>query len=190
MYLSDKQQFMDNLTYEENMSMSKYDHAKKFNIDQKDLTVDILKVIYKRTKVIDNYNDLMTYAGDINYEFDCIVKCTKLKKILDIINVLGFKINNGKICDIKINKDELHDKKNSIVELLDYNTRILFKLAKKVDSRFDIGLNDNNNKKLMGTVNKILDDYGLKIIARQTRKNNIKTCYNKLEINKVIGTVK
>lgn len=183
-----KKQNADELTQKEKFSMEKYSYAKKFKINCDDMTIDIMKSIYGKTHVINNYNKLIGEKNDgvviENIESDLTdeVKEKKVKWMRKIVKTLGFKIDKDKMMDIEIAKNIFDKNKMKFVKIVTSDFKTLFKMKKSGQEYLNSLLdqkdknNESSNKKFLGLVNGLLSNHGIKIktIKKIKKKNDLK----------------
>lgn len=159
-------------TYKDKCEVDRYFHCLIFNIKPSELDLMMLKKIYGKHKVVENYRDIINFdINDQGNTFDEILKFKKCEKVVRLIDVLGFKIIDGKIEDKLISKQELENTKNKVIEFIDDDFQILFKLKKLTMGyiKEELGKNETDNKKYLGFLNSIFNDYGFQIDTEQKK---------------------
>lgn len=162
------------------------------------LTIETLKKIYGKIWMIENNNSILffnnIYNDGINY--DVKLSYFKCKKIINLIEILGFKITDNKILDISINKTDLEKSKDKIIKLIDNEFKVLFELKKMNVNYIEkvLGKNEDSNKKFLGFLNGLLNEYGFTIdVVRKNRKinNNVIAKYiYKLNFNEALKVMR
>ena len=184
----------ENITDNEKYSIEKYVYKKKFNLNDNEITCDIMKKIYGKKYVINNYNKLINniQTDDEIDNIECIenenvsesdsekidfideVQNKKLKWIHKIINTLGFEINDKEIIKINVQKDNFNKNKEMLIEEIDDEFKLLFKMKKSNKKYFkelleSKGKYKHDNNKFLAFINSLLKSYGVEI--KTTRKS-------------------
>lgn len=150
------------LTHEDKIKMERFTYKKIIGAEIID--EDFMKKYYRKLHVVSNIKYLfknedhenITFDEDYKFKFTQIKKLEQKTVLLNLIDTLGFNLEDIKKGDKKISKEEIE----KIIETLKttwfnkYNCQ-LFGLSKK---------KINTVKSFMGTVNTIFDNYGVKII--------------------------
>ena len=170
-----KKEVNDKITDDEKYSIEKHIYKTKFNLKDEDITYNTLKKMYAKTHVVDNYNKLISNN----------VHDSKLKWIKIIIDMLGFTIKDNQILNINIHRDNFNHNKIQLINKLDNEFKMLFKINKTISLHFNELIQNNNkntytNHKFLGFINSLLKSYGMEIKAIQHSvriKKKIKTIY-------------
>lgn len=194
--LLDKQN-KNNTTYKDKCEIDRHFHCLKFNVEPNKLNVTMLKKIYGKHQVVENYRDIINFnINDQGNTFDEILKFKKCEKVVKLIDMLGFKIIDGKMEDKLISKQELENTKDKIIDFVDNDFQILFKLKKLTIGyiKEELGKNETDNKKYLGFLNSIFNDYGFEIDtkkkSRRIKSNIVSDIFYRLNNVGVINILK
>jgi hypothetical protein len=209
-----KKQRIHGIDISEQYSIEKYMYMNKFNIKPENLTTDILEIIYGKRYIVDNYNKLVKNNevddkkyiddediddADINDDIDndadiddneendltVEIKNKRMEKIVKIINTLGFKISDNEIVHITLNKELFDKNKIKLKKIINPDFNLLFKLKKSY-----IDYTSTSNKKILGCINTLFNNYGLKIKwtpkQKKTKKIKINIYEYELRINEIV----
>lgn len=185
-----KKQLENKLSYEEKCIIDKHLHCLNFKIKPKMLTIEILKQIYGKIQMVRKNNDILFYKNEINNDDK------KCKIIINVIEFLGFKIMDNKISDISINKEEFIKNKNNTIKIFDNEFIKLFRLKNNYVNyiKKTLGKDEDSNKKFLGFLNGLLDEYGFTIdVVRKSKRiggDVLKKSVYKLNFNDVIKVIK
>jgi hypothetical protein len=182
--LFDKQK-NNTATYEDKCAIKKYIHCTQFEIESNELTVDILKKIYEKYYVVKNNRRIKHIAGgcdegdenigeiyDDHDDFENLASDEKCKQILKLLKTIGYKITKDGIVKDIVSKEKLDEAKEKIVEIVDEKFKVLFKM-KKCDVMYvenKLGKNKETNKKLLGWLNGLLENYGYIVVLNRKGK--------------------
>jgi hypothetical protein len=168
--------------YEEKCQLDKYKHCLYFKINTNGLTKNILKTIYGKCHIVENNKNVLLNN-----------KNSASNKIIEIINEIGFKIENSEIVNTIIDKNKLTDVKLKIAKHFDKQSTISLNLNVNTVSKF---FRDENmsNKKFLGFLNTLLRDHGFEIntIGKKVYENDKRKSeyVYKLDFSKIIKNIK
>lgn len=190
-----KKQNIDGLNYNEKCQIDKYMHCFKFSVDINKLDLETLKTIYEKYYIVENNRNVLNYE-DNGVTFDEKIENKQCEKIRELIIFLGFEIVDNKVSDILLSKEDLKKSKPKIVKLIDKEFTVLFNMKKMSVSYVKniLGTDEDSNKKYLGFLNTLLDEYGfvVKMIQGSSKeRGKIKPVYNyKLIENEIINKLK
>jgi len=162
------------LIHEDKIKMERFIYKKTFKTEIID--EEFMKKYYRKIHVISNIkylfknerHETITFDEDYKFKFSEIEKLEQKTVLLNLINTLGFNLEDIKKGEKKISKEEIE----KVIETLKiswfskYNCQLFGLSKKKIDSI----------RSFMGTINSIFDDYGIKIIYTQ-KKVRISTSF-------------
>jgi hypothetical protein len=134
-----KKQSINGININDKHAINKYLYMKKFNIEPENMTVDLLKKIYNKSYVVDNYNKLIKkkvvidkHKIDDDKDKDLSVEIRNLKKdkIIEIINTLGFKITKDGPTNIVLTTKKFDNRKIKLQNIITSEFKLLFKLKR------------------------------------------------------------
>jgi hypothetical protein len=161
------------------MKRDKIDKIKKLAKDLGfDINDDQIKYIRTNNKIENSEKT------DLSAE----IKKKKIHYVKNIIAALGFKLEDGQIVDIKIDNKTLENNMKKVNAIITNEFRLLFKMSRSSDELMD------SNKKFLGSVNKIIGVYGVKVRVFRTSTmvdgKKCNKCYYILKDTSVIEVYK
>jgi hypothetical protein len=160
-----------NITQKERMSIEKYLYSKIFKVDFDKIDKTFMKTHYGKLNIVKNNKEFIDYIRDGRPEefnndlnkFDNQHKYQKMEYIKKVINVLGFDDINKEVI-----KNIFETNVNLMIKLIDDKFRTFFNMKKeevdKISKKYD------TNKKILGFINKLINEYGIVINAIKKRK--------------------
>ena len=160
----------DNLTKSERAMIEKFQYSYTFNKSIDDIDQTFLKLHYGKLNIAKNNNELMDYIiNDCPQEMnnDYKFKYKKMEYIKKIINNLGFDGINTKVF-----KENFDKNINEMIKIMDNEFMITFNIKKeKID---EISKHHHTNKKILGFINSLFNDYAIQIKANKKSKRENK----------------
>ena len=183
----------------ERASLEKYMYCLDFNVSADDITEEFMKTHYNKRHIIENHRLFMNYLNGISHEtennkYDDKNTNLKLDSLKKLLNHFGFmELNNIVTCEV-VKKADFEDKIPKINEAIDDQFRFLFNMKKeKVNQLNKIY---KTNKKIIGFINSLIDDYGIeintinkKIYNKETKKRNMICDSYKINIIDIIKNI-
>lgn len=170
-----KKQTNINATREDKILIERYLFKKHWKV--KKLTDDFINKYYGKSQALYNLRCLMNKNNDDklevdNIKYDDIIIKEKAKIINDVINKMGFNLEN---IDIKLSRQIFEE---NIIKVI--NESILFKDHDKTSPLFELNksiisklIKKHTTKSFMGFINSLLDNYGINIKWKKTITSKI-----------------
>lgn len=165
-----KKQTNINATREDKIKIERYLFKKHWKVQE--LTDDFISKYYGKSQALYNLRCLMNKNNDEkievdNIKYDDIIIKEKTKIINDVIDKMGFDLEN---IDRKLSRQIFEENINKVI-----NESILFKDNDKTSPLFELNksiisklIKKHTNKSFMGFINSLLDNYGINIKWKKT----------------------
>ena len=162
------------ITQKERLSAEKYLYAKTFKIDIDKIDKTFMKSHYGKLNIIKNNKLFIKYMtenvipeelNEFGNGYDNESRIQKMKYVKDVINKLGY-ININDIIQKSIFEANIHE----MVKVINDKFRLLFDIKK--EEVYNIVKKYDTNKKILGFLNSLINDYGVEIKAKIGIKYN------------------
>jgi hypothetical protein len=167
--LLEKQKEND-LTKSYKLSIEKFLYSYTFNYPIENIDNKFMKAHYGKRHIVHNNNLFITLLNDyqlnnnnVYNKFDTDNKLHKMNYLKKLLNHFGFM----KIDD-KINKMDFENKISTLNDIIDDKFRLLFELKK--EEVFNLSKIFKTNKKILGFINSLVNEYGVEITAIRKKK--------------------
>lgn len=157
------------ITQQDRLSIEKYMYAKVFKIDINLINANFMRTHYGKLDIVKNNKRFMNYLENIKTEiydeneYDNKIKEQKMTYIKKLINSMGF----NKLNDC-VPKDNFEKNVTEMIKVVDEGFRTMFNMKKeevdKISKKYD------TNKKVLGFINSLINEWGIEVIAINKRK--------------------
>lgn len=157
------------ITQQDRLGIEKYMYSKVFKTDINLIDAKFMKTHYGKLNIVKNNKQFMNYLDNIKTEvydenvYDTKIKEQKMTYIKKLINSMGFnKLNDN------VPKDNFEKNISEMIKVVDEGFRAMFNMKKeevdKISKKYD------TNKKVLGFINSLINEWGIEIIAVNKRK--------------------